>query len=43
MLPDFPNLSHYFDLAEFILFRTALLTLFAFGLYRLVRGDRRKR
>lgn len=42
MLPDLPHLSHYFDLAEFLLFRLALLALFTLGLYRLLRGDWRK-
>jgi hypothetical protein len=43
-LADIPaNLGRYFDLAEYILFRSSLLVLFVLGLYRLVTKEWRKR
>jgi hypothetical protein len=35
--------SQYLDLAEFVLFRLTLFGLFVLGLYRLFRGEWRKR
>jgi hypothetical protein len=43
MLPDLLDLDRYYNLAEYIFFRTSLLVLFVMGLYRLVRGDWRKK
>jgi hypothetical protein len=43
-LPDVPAvLGHYFDLAEYIVFRTSLLILFGLALWRMIDKDRKKR
>jgi len=37
MLPDLPDLDHYFNLAEHVAVRSSLLVLLLLELYRLVR------
>lgn len=42
--PDVPTtLGRYFDLAEYLFFRTSLLVLFVVGLYRLITREVKKR
>jgi hypothetical protein len=44
MLTDAPaNLGRYFDLAEYIFFRTSLLILFVLGLRRVIEREWKKR
>jgi hypothetical protein len=43
MLPDLPNLDHYFDLAEHIALRSSLLIFLILALYRVIEREWRKR